>query len=459
MTAATGRRGGLGRDYRRLFAASAVSNLGDGIGMVAYPWLASALTRNPVLISLVVVVQRLPWLIFSLPAGVITDRYDRSRLMIGSNLARAGLTVVVALLVLSRQSSLPGPDELDADAGVVEGTDLPLYLLVLAAIALLGIGEVLYDNAAQTFMPRIVASANLEKANGRLWSIEQIANSFAGPPLGAWLLLGVFALPFFVDAATFAVSAALIALIGASGATTGPRGVEGAGGVAGIDGEEARRGWLVDMKEGFSWLWGHELLRTLAIVLGLLNMLFTMGFASLVLFAQEELGTSPAQFALLTVGIAVGAVIGGWATPAVSGRFGPGPTLWLTLFSGGAAAVIVGLSSSWIVVMIVFGLSSLLGVGWNVITVSLRQAIIPDHLLGRVNAVYRFFGWGMMPIGALAGGLLMAGVEAAGSRSLALRSPWLVTGAAQLILLAVAAPKLTTARIAEARRAADTGAG
>ena len=414
--------------------------------MVAYPWLASALTRNPILISLIVVMQRLPWLLFSLPAGVITDRYDRARLMVGSNLARAGVTVVVALLVLGRQDSLPGPDQLDADAGAVPGTDLPLYLMVLTAIALLGVGEVLYDNAAQTFMPRLVDQPDLEKANGRLWSIEQIANSFAGPPLGAWLLLGVFALPFFVDAATFAASAGLIALIRASGSAPGSARTET--GPTGAQGERPR--WLSDVKEGFTWLWHHDLLRTLAIVLGLLNMLGTMGLASLVLFAQEELRTSPAQFALLTVGIAIGAVIGGWATPSL----GPGPTLWLTLLSGGAAGVIVGFASSWVLVMVVFGLSSMLGVGWNVITVSLRQSIIPDHLLGRVNSVYRFFGWGMMPIGALAGGLLMAAVESVGSRSLALRSPWLVTGIAQLVLLAVAAPRLTTARIEEARRAA-----
>jgi MFS family permease len=192
-TTRPGRRTGLGPDYRRLFAASTVSNLGGGVGMVAYPWLASAITRNPILISLVVVFQRLPWLLFSLPAGVITDRHDRARLMIGSNLARAGLTSAVAFVVLARQGSLPGPGELATDPGAVAGTDLRLYLLVVLAIALLGVGEVLYDNAAQSFLPRIVAPADLEKANGRLWSAEQVANAFAGPPLGAWLLIGLFA--------------------------------------------------------------------------------------------------------------------------------------------------------------------------------------------------------------------------------------------------------------------------
>src|SRR5918995_3684115 len=91
----------LGPSYRKLFAASTVSNLGDGISIIAYPWLASAITRSPLLIALVAVAQRLPWLLFSLPAGVITDRGDRRRLMVGANPGRAVLTGVVAIAVLA----------------------------------------------------------------------------------------------------------------------------------------------------------------------------------------------------------------------------------------------------------------------------------------------------------------------------------------------------------------------
>ena len=186
----------LGRNYRRLFAASTVSNLGDGIGLVAYPWLASAVTRNPVLIALVAVAQRLPWLLFTLPAGVITDRVDRRRIMMTANGARAVVTSLVALAVLWRGGELPGPDELDD----VISTEWVLYGCVLVATMLLGVGEVLYDNSAQTFMPGIVDNAQLEKANGRLWAAETAANQFLGPPLGSLMLAAGFALPFVVDA-------------------------------------------------------------------------------------------------------------------------------------------------------------------------------------------------------------------------------------------------------------------
>lgn len=428
-----------------------MSNLGDGIGLVAYPWLASAVTRNPLLISAVVVAQRLPWLLFSLPAGVITDRYNRAKIMIGSNLARAATTIIVAFIVLGRQGELPGPDELASGSGPGSAdTDFGLYLIVLAATVLLGIGEVLYDNANQSFLPRIVDESQLEKANGRLWSAEMIANSFAGPPIGAWLLLGVFSLPFFIDATTFVVSAGLIALISVPGLTSDPQHQEA---VAPTE----RPGWTGELKEGFSWLWNHEFLRWLAIILGLLNMLFTMGMSSLVLFAQEELSTSPSEFALMTVGSAVGGVVGGWTAASISTRIGPGPSLYLTLVGGGVASVIIGLTSSWIVVAVMFAVAMLLAVVWNVITVSLRQAIIPDHLLGRVNSVYRFFAWGMMPIGAIAGGGLIAAVELFASRGWALRSPWIAAGIGQVLLMALAGPKLTTARIEAARTGSTRG--
>jgi MFS family permease len=107
----------LGASYHKLFSASVISNLGDGIGTVAYPWLASAVTRNPLLISLVPVAGRLPWLVFSLPAGVITDRVDRRRLMVSMDACRFALAAVVALAVLARQGSLPGPDDVSAVVG------------------------------------------------------------------------------------------------------------------------------------------------------------------------------------------------------------------------------------------------------------------------------------------------------------------------------------------------------
>jgi MFS family permease len=155
----------LGGNYFKLLSASTISNLGDGIGIIAYPWLASAITRNPLLISLVIVVQRLPWLVFSLPAGVITDRYDRRTLMVISYAARAALTLLVAFVVLGKQGGLPGPDTI-SDAATVITTDTSLYVLVLIATLLLGVAEVLYDNSAQTFCPQSFTPTTSRRPTG-----------------------------------------------------------------------------------------------------------------------------------------------------------------------------------------------------------------------------------------------------------------------------------------------------
>jgi MFS family permease len=294
----------LGANYRRLFGASTISNLGDGIGVIAYPWLATAVTRNAFLIALVTVAQRLPWLVFSLPAGVITDRYDRRTLMFWSSVARTVIAIFIAFVVLGAEDSLPDVDVLN-DAEAVIDTNVGLYLTLLLVTLAFGIAEVIYDNAAQTFMPNLVDADQLERANGRLWSTEQVANTFAGPPLGGFLIAVAFSLPFFVDAVTFAVSALLIWLIRVPARTAPPT-------------VEERRPWKTELGEGFRWLWNHELLRPMAIILGLLNALGMLTAAILVLFAQEVLDTSATVFAILMTGGAIGGIVGGWSASWVS---------------------------------------------------------------------------------------------------------------------------------------------
>ena len=118
-------------------------------------------------------------------------------------------------------------------------------------------------------------------------------------------------------------------------------------------------------------------------------------------------------------------------------------------------SLVTGIASHWTIVWVMFTVGTFAAVLWNVITVSLRQTIIPDRLLGRVNSVYRFFAWGMMPIGALIGGAVILVAERVGSREVALRLPWIVAGVGQLVLLVFAAPRLTTAKIDAARAAAS----
>ncbi|MEY2521946.1 MAG: hypothetical protein QOJ66_511 [Ilumatobacteraceae bacterium] len=426
----------LGASYHKLFISTAISNIGDGMSLIAYPWLASALTRNPILIATVAVMQRLPWLIFTLPAGVITDRVDRKKAMVIADFARFGLTLIVALAVLSQQSSLPGLDELKN----VHGTSTGLYIVLLVATLLLGTGEVLRDNCGQTFMPSIVEVDQLEKANGRMWSVEQIANTFVGPPLGSLLLIAAFSLPFFVDSASFFAAAALVWSIPGTFHADRPD-------------DHVQAPWKSELAEGFRWLWANNLLRSMAIILGFMNLASALSGAVLVLFAQEVLDIGPLVFTIMGFGFAAGAAIGGTLAPWLSKRLGSGTCLAMTLGVSAATSLVVGMSSWWPLVMVAWAIGSTLGATWNVITVSLRQSVIPPHLLGRVNSVYRFFGWGMIPIGALLGGTTVAVVSHLANRHLALRSAFFFDAAIYACLFVIGRSKLTTAKLEAARNA------
>lgn len=427
----------LGANYHKLFISTVISNVGDGMSLIGYPWLASAITRNPVLIASVALVQRLPWLVFTLPAGVITDRVDRKRAMVVADFARFLLTLFVAFAVLHRQAHLPGPDHL----ANVHGTDLGLYLVLIVSTLLLGTGEVLRDNCGQTFMPSIVRADQLEKANGRMWSAEGIANTFVGPPLGSLLLIAAFSLPFFFDAASFFAAAALVALIPGTFRAERPD-------------DHVEAPWREELKEGFRWLWGNHLLRSMAIILGLMNMASMLSGSVLVLFAQEVLKIGPFLFTIMGFGLAAGAAIGSNIAPWLSRKLGSGTCLAITLGSSAVVSFVVGVSSFWPMVALAYAVGTSLGATWNVITVSLRQTIIPPHLLGRVNSVYRFFAWGMMPIGAALGGITVTVVTPLVNRHFALRSAFFLDASIYAVLFVVGRSKLTTAKLEAARAAA-----
>lgn len=435
----------LGGNYWKLWSASVVSNLGDGISTIAYPWLASAVTRNPMHIAAVAIVTRLPWLLFSLPAGVITDRVDRRLLAAWMDLGRFLVTIGVAVVVLFAQPQLASPENVAAGVAAVPSNGGMILGLIYLAALLLGSAEVLRDNSAQTLMPSLVEKENLEFANGRLWGAEMVMNSFVGPPVAGLLLAVSFSLPFFLDAGTFAVSAALVFLI--AGQFRPQRDTNAA---------SRQPSFWVEMKEGVSWLWSHPLFRPMAIALGVLNATAMMTLATFVLFAQEILDLDATRFGLLATSAAVGGVIGSIVAHRITERFGQGTSLFASILVMAATVAVMGLTSSFWVFWTMGLLTTLMAVVWNVITVSLRQALIPDHLLGRVNSVYRFIGWGMMPLGSLLGGLLVLVLEPALGREWALRVPYLAAATITVALYAYALPRLNTARIDKAKTGSES---
>ena len=428
----------LGASYWKLWTATAISNLGDGVSMVAYPWLASAVTRSPMLIAAAGFASRLPWLVFTLHAGVLTDRFDRRKLIVGMDFIRGILTVFVGTVVFIKRDSLPSLNELTSLTNVA--TNWPLYITLVVTAFLFGLAEVLRDNSAQTLMPSVVDQENLETANSRMWSAESLTNSFIGPPLGSLLIGIAIFIPFYFDAASFFIAVALIASL--------------KGSFRPISEGTAREkiNFRAEIKEGYAWLWAHPLLRPMAIILGSMNGLGTMVGAVYILFAQEVLHTSVFTFAILGTAGAVGGTIGGLLAPRVSAKLGSGPSLSLALAAAPIGSLVIGLTSSWQVVWVVTVVETFVAVLWNTITVSLRQSIIPSHLLGRVNSVYRFFAWGSIPIGMFVGGGLVAVMTHFVSRQDALRTPYLISFVLGLLLWILAAPRLTSAKIEAARK-------
>ena len=429
----------LGSSYWKLWTATAISNLGDGVSMVAYPWLASAVTRSPILIAAAGFASRLPWLIFTLHAGVLTDRFDRRKLIVAMDFMRGLLTVFVGLVVFFNKDSFPALDELTTITNLE--TNWPIYFTLLITAFLFGLAEVLRDNSAQTLMPSVVDKENLEKANGRMWSAESLTNSFIGPPLGSLLIGIAIFIPFFFDAVSFFFAVALIASL------------KGTFKPVSDDKPREKINFKAEIKEGYVWLWAHPLLRPMAIILGSMNGLGTMIGATFILFAQEVLETSVFTFALLGTAGAVGGTIGGLLAPKVSAKLGSGRSLAMTLAAAPIGSLIIALTTTWQVVWVVVVFETFFAVLWNTITVSLRQSIIPTHLLGRVNSVYRFFAWGSIPIGMFVGGGLVSALTLVLSRENALRAPYLFGVVLGLLLWALAAPRLTTAKIEAARKA------
>jgi MFS family permease len=404
-----GRR--LGVDYWKLWTASAVSNFGDGVRLTALPLLAATLTRDPVLVSGVFTAGFLPWLLFSLVSGALVDRWDRRVMMVTANVFRAVAIGLLGAVALVGFESLP---------------------LVYVIAFLIGTAETLFDNAAQALLPQVVGKKNLETANGRLQTAEVVANQFVGPPVGALLFALAAGTPFLVDGGTFAFSAILILSI-----TGLPRQARSPAALSRIP---------TEIREGLRWLWRHRVLRTLAAMVGIWNLMSMAWGAIMVLFALDVLGLSELGFGLLLSSYAVGGAVGGLLARRVSRAVGPGTALLLAVVTSGIVVLVAGLASDPILVGAMFAITGFVGLVWNVITVSLRQSIIPDHLLGRVNSVYRLLAWGTIPVGAALGGVL--------ANTFGLRAPFLVAAAVQVVMALLALPVVNDRTIAESRAAA-----
>jgi MFS family permease len=406
----------LGRNFTKAMVASGFANLADGVLWVALPLLAVELTRSPLLIAGVTVAARLPWLLAPV-AGAFADRLDRRQSMVRVNLVRTVLLGGLALAVAVDLATLP---------------------MLFAVAVLLGVAETLFDTSAQSLLPAVVDREDLTRANSRLFAVELVANTFVGPPLGGLLAAAGLAVALGLPAAAYLVGAGCLALLVGSFRAAG----------AGPAGSTRLRD---DIAEGTRFVWRHPVLRPLAIMLGIQNMAFSAAFSVFVLFAVAPgpMGLSKAGYGVLTATLGVGSLLGSWLAVPVERRLGRVNTLVLSIVLNAvtlAVPVVTTLPVPIGASMVASGAGIVL---WNVITVSLRQRITPDRLLGRMNASYRLVGWGTMPLGAALGGVL--------AEALGLRGAFLV--AALLTLAVLAGFRFVTEEAIARAEAAEASTG
>lgn len=361
----------LGSDYRRFWAASAASNLGDGIRLGAIPLLALRLTDDPRLIAAAAAVNMLPWFLFGALGGALVDRGDRRRLMLVGQVARALLVGALAVTIATETATI-------------------WWLLVVGFG--LGIGEVVVDSSSQAAIPHLVAPDQLDRANARLLAAITVLDQVVGVTLGAVLFSVATSLPFVVDAVTFLAGAALLAAVRRP-----------------LQGERTRTTAIRhDIAEGFRFLLGHRFLRSIAAAIAMINLAGNVTFGVLVILVVDELGAGDATFGVVLGIGAVGGVVGSVAAEPIVERTGRRAVLATAPLLLVLSQIANALAPNVAVVSASFFVGSFAVVVANVPGQSLRQAITPEHLLGRVVASFRMLGMGAAPIGAILGGVVTA---------------------------------------------------
>lgn len=389
----------LGTAFNRLFGASVISNLADGLLATAAPLLAITLTKDPVLISMLSALVMLPWLLFAIPIGLIVDRVDKRLLVTFTNSVRF---VIAGLLSLAISTDF-----------------VTIYWLFLAAF-LIGICEVASDTAAQSLIPVILEKKNFEKANSRLNIAETVIQNFVGAPLSGFLYATAIVLPFLLNSLGFLIAAIFVFVIPAHLIHDEK---------AEKSTESAQATFIKDIKFGLTYLWKDLNLRGLVLATTSIGFCYSISTSTIILFITQELGLEAKYFGVMMALTGAGGIIGAVLTPAISKKFGRGKVLASAILLSSVTILAQGFSPNYWVFGAIGFISAFAITNWNILLMSCYQVLIPKNLYGRIHGARRTFVWGMMPLGSFLGGVIaLAG----------LRTPLLVGGFAATVISIIA---------------------
>jgi hypothetical protein len=367
-----GRQHTLGRDFWLYFGGQLISQVGSSFTSFAFPLLVFKLTGSATDLALSTAANLLPYLLFGLVLGALVDRLDRRRMMLWTDVARAAVIVVLPVLALS---------------GELVVADIYAVAFVQSTLG------ILFNCGEFAAIPSLVGQDDLVAANGRIMATNS-AGQIVGPILAGVLV--TFMSPanlLFFDAASFLVSAACLAAIRRSFNSEPPPARRAAGGT----------GLFEDVREGLRFVWSHPVLRSISIMMALINFVATTQSTQLVLFAKQTLGASDTQVALLFAAGAAGIVIVAAAAAPIRRRLSFAVTALGALVISGLTVTVMALLGSYPAALVLWAASSGFGLLLNINTGALRQAIVPSRLYGRVISVASVLAWSAIPLGALAG--------------------------------------------------------
>lgn len=363
----------MGRDFRWLLASSWTSNVGDGVALAAAPLLIASMTSSPILVASGAILQFLPWLLFGLHAGAIADRFDRRRLVMFANAARAVVLAGLCAFLLTGTANI---------------------WIVLAVAFLYGTAEVFVDTAGSTLLPMLVKPADLGIGNARLQAGYLVANQFAGPPLGAFLFAAGAAWPFLLEILCVLLAVVLISRMART--PVPPRST----------GDGVKSHVHTDIGEGLRWLWQNPPVRMLVLIILVFNVTWAAPWGVLVLYATEYLNMGAVGYGALTTASAAGGILAtlcfGWLERHVSFATLMRVVLSLEVLMHLAFALT---TAGWValVIMFVFGAYAFV---WGTISTTVRQRLVPAGLQGRVASVNMVGVFGGMVIGQALGGVI-----------------------------------------------------
>jgi MFS family permease len=369
--------GGLWRhsDFLKLWTGQSISELGSQVSGLAIPLLAAlSLHATPFQFSLLGVLGFLPFILFALPAGVWVDRLRRRYILIFGDAARAVLLAVIPVLWALGELQV-------------------WHLLVLEF--LIGICTVFFDVAYQSYLPALIEREHLIDGNSKL-QVTASAASISGPPLAAALMAAIGAAnAILADCASFVVST--VFMISMRHRESPPEREPG---------HKHPKMWP-QVKEGLNWVVRHPWLRSISMCTGTSNFFSTLSNAILILYMARTLGLSKFEIAIVYIASPVGSIVAGLVTNRVNRWIGVGPTILATVSVSSVAGLCYPLAPHSFPMPLLMAGGALFGFGaiaYNITQVSLRQAITPERLQGRMNAAMRWIVWGTIPLGTLLGG-------------------------------------------------------